>query len=74
MLSCHVPSPEGDVSGVGRRKPVGWLFPHRNAHAPSGLLGLSPFEAHDQYPKSQNSVKFLNSLRITNSSAKSGAQ
>lgn len=58
MLSCHLPSPEGDVSGVGRRKkPVGWLFAHCNAHAPSGLLGLFPFEAHDQYAKSQNLVK-----------------
>lgn len=27
MLSCHLPSPEGNVSGVGRRKkPVGWLI------------------------------------------------
>lgn len=58
MLSCHVPSPEGDVSRVGRRrKPVLWIFPHHNAHAPTGLLGLSTFEAHDQYPKSENLFK-----------------
>lgn len=58
MLSCHLPSPEGDVSRVGRRKqPVGWLFPHRNVRAPSGLLGLFPFKTHERYPESQNLAK-----------------